>query len=654
MLSTFVIGLREGVEASLIVGIVAAFLRQQRRTDALRWMWAGVITAVLLCTGVAVLLQVIDEQLPQQQQEGLETIVAAIAVGMVTFMIVWMRRHARDLAGDLRREAASALASGSAWGLVAMAFFAVIREGLETAVFLLAAFQASGNATDAGIGATLGIVLAVLIGWGIYRGGVRLDLARFFKATAVVLVLVAAGLVASALHTAHEATWLNGLQGQALDLTWLVHPGTISSSLLIGILGLQPRPTTIEVAGWLLYAIPMLLYVVWPERWRTRKLTAVMVLAGSAAIGLAACGSSGSGDRSSSGDHVAEAGTTKLRVTLTDQGCSPARLTAPSGPITFAIEGGSAAVTEMELKNGDGIILGERENVAPGLSSSFTLDVAPGRYVMSCPNGEPDDDGVLLVTGTARDAATPAPADVTKATDGYRTYVSKESETLLKDTRAFVAALRGGDVEKAKALFGPTRIHYEAIEPVAESFGDLDPEIDARVNDVDDRTRWTGFHRIEQILWVEGTTTGTEKYADKLLRDVQTLTTKVKTLRFQAPQLANGAVELLNEVANVKITGEEDRYSHTDLSDFQGNLDGAQKAFELLAPVLQARSDGALVRQIEARFADVQKSLAAYRRSTPLGYAVYSELTPHDRRTLAQQVDALAEPLSTVAAKVTA
>jgi high-affinity iron transporter len=268
VLPTFVIGLREGVEASLIVGIVAAFLRQQQRTDALRWMWTGVITAVLLCTGVAVLLQVIDQQLPQQQQEGLETVVAAIAVGMVTFMIVWMRRHARDLAGDLRQEAASALASGSAWGLVAMAFFAVIREGLETAVFLLAAFQASGNATDAGIGATLGIVLAVLIGWGIYRGGVRLNLARFFKATAVVLVLVAAGLVASALHTAHEATWLNSLQGQALDLTWLVHPGTISSSLLTGILGLQPRPTTIEATGWLLYAIPMLLYVVWPERWR--------------------------------------------------------------------------------------------------------------------------------------------------------------------------------------------------------------------------------------------------------------------------------------------------------------------------------------------------------------------------------------------------
>ncbi len=270
MLPTFVIGLREGVEASLIVGIVAAFLRQQKRTDALRWMWVGVVIAVVLCTGVAVLLQVINQQLPQQQQEALETVVASVAVFMVTFMIVWMRRHAGDLAGDLRRDAANALASGSAWGLVAMAFFAVVREGLETAVFLLAAFQASGNATDAGIGALLGIILAVLIGWGIYRGGVKLNLARFFKATAVVLVLVAAGLVATALHTAHEATWLNSFQGQAVDLTWLVHPGSVSSSLLTGILGLQPQPTDIEAVGWLVYAVPMVLYVVWPDRWRVR------------------------------------------------------------------------------------------------------------------------------------------------------------------------------------------------------------------------------------------------------------------------------------------------------------------------------------------------------------------------------------------------
>jgi high-affinity iron transporter len=155
VLPTFVIGLREGVEASLIVGIVAAFLRQQGRLDALRWMWTGVGVAIALCIGVAAALQIVDDALPQRQQEGLETVVAAIAVGMVTFMIVWMRRHARNLAGELREQAAGALAQGSVWALVAMAFFAGVREGLETSVFLLAAFQASGNGTGGSEHATV-------------------------------------------------------------------------------------------------------------------------------------------------------------------------------------------------------------------------------------------------------------------------------------------------------------------------------------------------------------------------------------------------------------------------------------------------------------------------------------------------------------------
>ncbi|HST55132.1 MAG TPA: iron uptake transporter permease EfeU [Solirubrobacteraceae bacterium] len=260
------IGLREGVEASLIVGIIAAFLRKQGRTDAVRAMWTGVGLALVLCISVAVLLQVINQSLPQSQQEGLETVVAAIAVGMVTFMVVWMRSHARGLAGELRTSTANALANGSAWALVAMAFAAVLREGLETAVFLLAAFQASGDAFSAGVGALLGILASVAIGWGIYKGGVRLDLGRFFGVTAALLVLVAAGLVASAMHTAHEAGWLIGLQAQAVNLTGIVQPGSISSSLLTGILGLQPRPTVGETFGWLLYAVPMLIYVLWPMR----------------------------------------------------------------------------------------------------------------------------------------------------------------------------------------------------------------------------------------------------------------------------------------------------------------------------------------------------------------------------------------------------
>ncbi len=268
MLPTFVIGLREGLEASLIVGIVAAFLRQQGRRDALRWVWAGVVVAVAICAAVGVGLRVISQELPQAQQEGLETVVGAVAVVAVTFMVVWMRRHARGLKAMLERDAASALAEGSALALVAMAFFAVIREGFETAVFLLAAFDASTSPLAAGAGAVLGVLVAVAVGYGIYRGGVRIDLARFFRVTGVVLVLVAAGLVATALHTAHEAGWLVGLQTQAADLRWLIAPGSVRSALLTGMLGLQPQPAIGEAVGYFLYAIPMLVYVLWPASFR--------------------------------------------------------------------------------------------------------------------------------------------------------------------------------------------------------------------------------------------------------------------------------------------------------------------------------------------------------------------------------------------------
>jgi high-affinity iron transporter len=149
-----------------------------------------------------------------------------------------------------------------------MAFLAVIREGFETAVFLLAAFDASTSPVAASAGALLGILVAVLIGYGIYRGGVHIDLRRFFRVTGVVLVLIAAGLVATAIHTAHEAGWWSSLQTQAVNLEWLVEPGSVRSALLTGMLGLQPRPTIGEAAGYLLYAVPMLFVVLWPQRRR--------------------------------------------------------------------------------------------------------------------------------------------------------------------------------------------------------------------------------------------------------------------------------------------------------------------------------------------------------------------------------------------------
>src|SRR3954449_10883885 len=192
MLPTFVIALREGVEASLIVGIVAAFLVKEGRRDALARMWVGVGIAVALCLAIAIALRVADDNLPQRQQEGLETAVGLIAGAAVTYMSVWMRRHARGLKRQLEGNVAQALAAGSTLALVGMAFLAVLREGFETAVFMLAVFQDTSNTTAAGAGAVLGLVAAVVIGFLLYKGGVRINLSRFFRGTGVVLALVAA------------------------------------------------------------------------------------------------------------------------------------------------------------------------------------------------------------------------------------------------------------------------------------------------------------------------------------------------------------------------------------------------------------------------------------------------------------------------------
>lgn len=279
MLPTFVIGLREGLEASLIVGIIGAFLGRQQRRGALRMVWLGVGAAVLLCLVIGVALQVVSQDLPRRAQEGLETVIGVLAVGMVTYMIVWMNRHARGLKGELETAAAQALHSGSARALVVMAFLAVLREGFETSVFLLATFQASSNAVLGAVGAIAGILVAAVVGYGIYRGGVRLNLSRFFRVTGAVLVLVAAGLVMSALHSANEAGWLVVGQQQALDLSWLVRRGSLLNSLLGGVLGIQARPTVVETAGWLVYAVPMLLFVLWPRTPRAKATRRVAVTA---------------------------------------------------------------------------------------------------------------------------------------------------------------------------------------------------------------------------------------------------------------------------------------------------------------------------------------------------------------------------------------
>jgi iron uptake system component EfeO len=226
----------------------------------------------------------------------------------------------------------------------------------------------------------------------------------------------------------------------------------------------------------------------------------------------------------------------------------------------------------------------------------------------------------------------------------YQDYVNGQSELLVDRTAGFVAAVKGGDVEEAKRLYAPSRVPWERIEPVAEKFGTLDPEVDAREGDVP-KQQWTGFHRIEQALWVEDTAEGQAEYATELMTDVERLEREVDDVKLQASDPVFGAVELLNEVSATKITGEEERYSHTDLYDIAANVEGAEVAFDFVKPVVKEQ-DPELVREIEARFEDVEQEIEPYRRGD--GWVSYEKVDGEQRRELSQKIDALAEPLSRV------
>jgi high-affinity iron transporter len=643
LLTTFVIALREGLEASLIVGIIAAFLRRQGRPDALRAMWVGVGLAVLLCVAVAVALRIVDNQLPHREQEGLETIVALIAVAMVTYMIVWMTEHARDLKGQLQQQAAGALVQGSAIALVAMAFLAVLREGFETSVFLLAAFNDATDPTAAGIGVVLGLVAAVALGYGIYRGGLSLNLSRFFRVTGVVLVLVAAGLVASSLHTAAEAGWVVGGQAEALDLSAIVRPGTVWESLITGILGIHPEPTVIEVVGWLLYAIPMLTIVLVPDAVRPRVRAFIAGGAVVAAPIVLLVGTLGGGENTSSA--VASSGGARtVNVSITDNGCEPANLELASGPTTFVVTNkGSSKVSEFEVVKGDRT-LGEVENLTDGLSGRFSLTLQPGTYQLRCPGGT-RENASLAVTG--RRAQVALAPELQRGVDGYRSFLERETAALVTGVEGLRTALASGDVAAARRAYAKARVPYERVEPVAESFGDLDPRIDARANDVP-RSKWTGFHPIERRLWVNDTTKGTAKLADGLVADSRKLQALVRTVKLEPAQVGNGANELLGEVSKSKITGEEERYSHLDLLDFDANVEGARAAFDAIRPAL-AGKDPDLVAEIERRFGLVDAALRPH--ETADGFVPYTALAKPQVRRLSEVIDALAEPLSEAPAK---
>jgi iron uptake system component EfeO len=359
-----------------------------------------------------------------------------------------------------------------------------------------------------------------------------------------------------------------------------------------------------------------------------------------AVVLLAACGDAEPSESSPGGP---------IAVQASDTACQVARSSADAGTSVFAVTNGGSKVTEFYVYAPGDRVMGEVENIAPGLSRELHVELPAGSYQTACKPGMIGKGirAAFTVSGSA--APLTEDAALKAATDSYSRYVRSQTAALLDKAQEFVDAVKAGDVAKAKELFPVSRTYWERIEPVAEIFGDLDPKIDGREEVVEEGMEFTGFHRIEKDLWVTGDISKSGPMADRLMTDIKEIVAKANAEQLSPLQLANGAKELLDEVATGKITGEEDRYSHTDLWDFNANVEGSKAAIAALRPVLEER-DAALVKTLDTEFANVDATLGKYRAGD--GWKLHTELTEADLKGLSDAINALAEPISKVAAVV--
>jgi iron uptake system component EfeO len=365
-------------------------------------------------------------------------------------------------------------------------------------------------------------------------------------------------------------------------------------------------------------------------------------------LALGACSSSGATGTVEAGSTGAAGGSGgPIVVTATDTECTLSATTATAGTVTFKVTNSGSKVNEFYLYATGDRIVGEVENITPGLSRELKVELTePGTLTTACKPGMVGD-GVrapFTVTGTA--ASGKADEKVAAAITAYQAYVAEQADELVAQTRTFVAAVKAGDVATAKSIYPRARLPWERIEPVAESFGDLDPKIDGREDVVREGMAFTGYHRLEKDLWVDGLQGDSGAIADQLLTDVTTIAAEAKTVHLTGLAVASGAKALLDEVATGKVTGEEERYSHTDLSDFQGNVEGSKAALDVLKPVVQERRPQ-LQSALDTTYQALWAALTSHRDAAG-DYVSYPALSADQVKTLSVALDAFSELVAQV------
>ncbi|MFJ1673909.1 iron uptake system protein EfeO [Streptomyces sp. NPDC088251] len=342
-----------------------------------------------------------------------------------------------------------------------------------------------------------------------------------------------------------------------------------------------------------------------------------------------------------------------VQVVAKDDSCEVSKKKLPAGHIELAVQNKGSKVTEVYVLFPDDRIVAERENIGPGTKATITAEIKAGSYEVACKPGMKGHGIRQKIEVTGGNAAKRSP-EMDKAVAEYRTYVQAQADETLPKAKAFTDAVAAGDIEAAKKVYADSRLGWERTEPVAESFGDIDPKVDIREDGLEDGQKWTGWHRLEKALWQDKKLGAEEKaLAPVLYKDLLDWQKRVGTADITPTSMANGAKELLDEVATGKVTGEEERYSHTDLIDFKGNVEGAEKSYELLKPIA-SKNDPALTASLDKQFAALNTLLDKYRKDkSSYEFTSYEKVGKADRKELSDAVNALAEPLSRLAAAVT-
>jgi len=643
------IGLREGLEAGLVVSILLAAVRRttpEGGRASTAPIWLGVLGAVMLAGSFAAVLTFSVADLSSRAQEAVSGLLSVFAVGLVTWMIFWMRRTAVGLAAHLRGEVQRAALVG-AGALTVTAFLAVGREGLETTLFLWTAARASGQTAAPLVGAAIGIAAAVALCWLLYRRAVRMNVGVFFNRTAIALIVIAAGVLAYGLGDLQDAGLLPGRAWVAFDLTAHIDPGSWWASIVTGITELSPKMTVLQVTAWLAYlAVVIPLFVMaspeaqnapeeretgdrW-ERLAGRRpwavagvLVAVPVLAAGATIAVL----------------PAAAATAGMAMTVTKTGCAPEWTSGTTGTHTFTVTNNSGLAGEINLDNAAGAVVGEIETIGPGTSAALTATLGSGTYTFKCLMGSQAATASQPVQVTGAAAGTQAPVavqpvtvqDLTPANDRYQAYAAAQLADLAAQVATIQSDLRRDDIAKAKQDWLAAQLDWERVGASYDSFGDLGLAVDGLPdgypNGVKDKD-FAGLHRLEYGLWHGQRAAELEQVTAALAKNVAAVRKNLTTddLAGDPTNLPIRAHEILEDALRDHLSGIDDQGSGAAFAQTYADVQVTRAILGYLAPLIDARQPG-LVTTLTTELDTLDQALLATQATgawTSLGAAPQS------------------------------